>query len=480
MANSRKAGSSNQHLPCPPDEELAPLIRKYFALGYPDPKIALECMDHFDKNVYGLSSKTVKRRRKAMGLLSTVKQAVTWEELEPIYRELRQKFPNLGARDMVAKLRILYGIKISEMVMLKYLRQHDSEGIQRRKAKRFRRKRFWSAGVMDILCFDQHDKWKRFELWLHLGMDPFNGRLAWIKIWWSNRNSKLVTSYYINACREIGRIPMITQSGLGSENFGIANCHTETRQRLDVTLVGTLQHRWVNKKAMNVKPEAQWAVVRRNFSVGYEDCFNRGTVPDEFGNILLDILDALQQLIIRWLAIPWIQHELDTWRLMRNSTPRRSDKHSLLPHGIPDMIAEKFQCKDYKVNVPSELFDEMESRWTPPDDPIFDLVPPEFGEQITGLYQYIGAPVINIDSFWDVYCDILNCFTPQIQYSLAYVIEHADDHFEESPDKLAGQADLPEAKGDWQYLGGDLTVHAAIAAEEEEDEGVEFTEDEAD
>ncbi|KAK6996129.1 hypothetical protein R3P38DRAFT_2566118, partial [Favolaschia claudopus] len=42
---------------------------------------------------------------------------------------------------------------------------------------------------------------KRFGLWLHLGMDPFTGRIEWVKIWWSNRNSKLVTSY--DACREI-------------------------------------------------------------------------------------------------------------------------------------------------------------------------------------------------------------------------------------------------------------------------------------
>ncbi|KAK7002061.1 hypothetical protein R3P38DRAFT_3326646 [Favolaschia claudopus] len=175
-----------------------PLIRKYFALGYSDGKIARECMDHFNKNVYGLSTSTVKRRRKQIQLLSTVKQAVTWEDIEPMYNNLRQKFPNLGARDMVAKLRLLYGVRISE--------EHDSEGIARRKAKRFVRKRFWSAGVMDVLCFDQHDKWKRFGLWLHLGMDPFTGRIAWIKIWWSNRNSKLVTSYFIDACREIGGV----------------------------------------------------------------------------------------------------------------------------------------------------------------------------------------------------------------------------------------------------------------------------------
>jgi hypothetical protein len=58
--------------------------------------------------------------------------------------------------------------------------------------------------VLDILCFDQHDKWKRFGLWLHIGLDPYPGRIYWLRIWWTNRNSKLVTSYYINSCRPIG------------------------------------------------------------------------------------------------------------------------------------------------------------------------------------------------------------------------------------------------------------------------------------
>jgi hypothetical protein len=50
---------------------------------------------------------------------------------------------------------------------------------------------------MDIWAFDQHDKWKRFGLWLHMGLDPYSGRMVWLKIWWTNRNVRLVTSYYI-------------------------------------------------------------------------------------------------------------------------------------------------------------------------------------------------------------------------------------------------------------------------------------------
>lgn len=55
---------------------------------------------------------------------------------------------------------------------------------------------------MDMWTIDQHDKWKRFGLWLHIGLDPFNGHMEWLKIWWTNRNPRLVASYYIEAGRK--------------------------------------------------------------------------------------------------------------------------------------------------------------------------------------------------------------------------------------------------------------------------------------
>ncbi|KAJ6573341.1 hypothetical protein B0H10DRAFT_1964050 [Mycena sp. CBHHK59/15] len=128
--------------------------------------------------------------------------------------------------------------------------------IRQRKRKRLRRKRFWSAGVMDIITFNQHDKWKRFGLRLYVGLDPFPGGIAWLKIWWINRNSKLITTYFLEVCRSVGGIPLITQSDLGSENNGIANCHTVTRQRLDPSLNGTLQHRWTSKTGMSSRRHA--------------------------------------------------------------------------------------------------------------------------------------------------------------------------------------------------------------------------------
>jgi hypothetical protein len=79
-----------------------------------------------------------------------------------------------------------------------YFTRYEPHLIAERKAKNLKRKRFWAAGVNDLVAFDQHDKWKgKFGLALHVGLDPFAGKIKWLKIWWSNSNPRLIFSYYI-------------------------------------------------------------------------------------------------------------------------------------------------------------------------------------------------------------------------------------------------------------------------------------------
>jgi hypothetical protein len=80
----------------------------------------------------------------------------------------------------------------------------EPDAVAKRKSGLFKRRRFWSAGVMEYWSIDQHDKWGRFGLWLHLGIDPYAGRFAWLKVWWCNRNPRLLINYYLEAARKVG------------------------------------------------------------------------------------------------------------------------------------------------------------------------------------------------------------------------------------------------------------------------------------
>ncbi|KAJ7347697.1 hypothetical protein DFH08DRAFT_808478 [Mycena albidolilacea] len=377
------AKRSNQHLPCPDEEDLVPLVEYYWQLGFNDTGIATHCLDHFERDKFRLSAKSIQRLRKKLGLKGARQQAATFDSITPFYEEIRERFPTMGARMMVSLLRQDYGIKVGENKLAKFLKEVEPDAVRQRRAFKFKRKRFYSAGVMDLLCFDQHDKWKRFGLWLHLGMDPYPGRLHWLKIWWTNRNPKLVTRYYLDACRNAGEIlgiPLVTQSDLGSENNGIANCHTVTRVA-------------------------------------------RG---------LYDINNPLEKLVFRWLAIPWLQAELDAW-----------------------------------VIVPPELFDEMEQQWAPADDPVFELAPPVFSGKIQDIYESLGRPKVTSRSFWDVYSAVLNHI---IQVDEDLTIGH-DEGFSAIMELVPGQ-DLREndnVLAGYNYYGG-LPEPPQLGGEDSSDE----------
>ena len=64
------------------------------------------------------------------------------------------------------------------------------------------------------------------------------------------------------------------------------------------------------------------------------------------------IIHPLRSLVFRWLAIPWIQAELDEWVTLRNRTAPQADKNKILPHGILELIQEKphlYGTHDFKV-----------------------------------------------------------------------------------------------------------------------------------
>ncbi len=68
---------------------------------------------------------------------------------------------------------------------------------------------------------------------------------------------------------------LVTQSDPGTENYGIANCHTTLRHQLDNSLAGTLQHRFMRDKS-NIKPEIMWSILRRTWSTKFENIIQDG------------------------------------------------------------------------------------------------------------------------------------------------------------------------------------------------------------
>ena len=94
-----------------------------------------------------------------------------------------------------------------------HLRETEPDAVKGRRVRRFHRRKFHAAGVNDVWVQDQHDKWgPRFGLWLHNNLDPFTGYNNWLKVWWTNKNPRLIAGYYIETVRAYGGALIILKS----------------------------------------------------------------------------------------------------------------------------------------------------------------------------------------------------------------------------------------------------------------------------
>lgn len=142
-------------------------------------------------------------------------------------------------------------------------------------------------------------------------------------------------------------------------------------------------------------------------------------------------------LLFRWIAIPWLQTEIDRWVSLKNKSTPRASRHKLLPHGIPALIRahpSQFNAVDFKIPVPPELLDEMEALYAPPDHPVFELVPLAFHEHVSNIYAAIGQPEVTVDTFWDIFRNLLGRLHEGLDEHLTEIITHYKTHGQELDD----------------------------------------------
>ena len=71
------------------------------------------------------------------------------------------------------------------------------------------------------------------------------------------------------------------------------------------------------------------------------------------------------RFVFRWLAIPWLQKEADSYVYSHNTTRRSKDRRKVLPNEVPDALFENPEianARDFKVSVyhnPEILFLSM-------------------------------------------------------------------------------------------------------------------------
>ncbi|KAG1833588.1 hypothetical protein F4604DRAFT_1886809 [Suillus subluteus] len=444
----------NQYKPTPPLDEIAPHILCLWKAHQNDRAIVRTLREkHIDTERYGIGLTKFREIRESMGLQRTRQQGHTVESIHDAMIDLCQMYPKAGIREVISLLFHEKNMSVSRTVVSSYFAIFEPELVCERKARCLKRRRFWAAGVNDLFAVDQHDKWLRFGLGLHTGIEPFSGRIMWIRVWHSNRNPQLILSYYLDTIEELGHMPLITQSDLGTENFGIANAQTLLRQHYDPDLQGTLQHRWMRSKK-NVMPEITWSQLRRRFTPGFEMLLDHGVNEG-----LYDVGNTLQNMVFCWVFIPWLQRELDVYCDRVNNTAKRHDRNKILPHGVPSLIYDSpqdFNALDFKVVVDRDGVDRVRNHYINPSHSVFDIVPPTLGNFIQCCYDRMGCPEVTRSSAWTVYRNLLSVLQLADNMPPMLLLNETETDEDDVLPLLEGCSDLPfcdEPNGPY-YMGG--------------------------
>ncbi|KAG0697228.1 hypothetical protein DFH29DRAFT_947187 [Suillus ampliporus] len=293
-------------------------------------------------------------------------------------------------------------MSVARSVVISYFAIHEPELVRQRQANRLRRRRFWAAGVNDIFAVDQHDKWLKYGLGLHTGIEPFSGRIMWIRVWHSNRNPQLILSYYLDTLETLGHMPMVTQSDPGSEN-------SELPMPIPCSANGMIL-----PYGKNVMPEIRGSQLRRRFTPGFEALLDHGVLSG--------------WMLFRWVFIPWLQRELDAYQDRLNNTAKRRDRNKVLPHGVPNLIyhsAADFGALDFKIKVEHKALDHVRNLYIKPSHVVFDLVPLPFGDCVQRCYDELGCPLVTRRTVWEVYLRLLGML--QVHDGIPDHIDQLDD-----------------------------------------------------
>ncbi|KAG1810317.1 uncharacterized protein HD556DRAFT_1428420 [Suillus plorans] len=412
----------NGRVPAPPDALIRLIIEDFVAKGYNNPEIVTRLRRYYDTDAYNVSIDLLKKRCSQWGLKSARGQAHTITSIGPAIERVRARFPKQGSHDMRQTLIHEEKIIVSRKLILRYMNLYHPEDIQARKSRRLKRSIYWTAGVNDIWVFNQHDKWRRFQLYLHIAIEPFSGRVLWLKIWWTNRNPRLICGWYCDTVETLGAMPLVTQSDPGSENNSIANGHTLLCHMQDPTLAHTLQHKFKGQHR-NIKPKIFWR---------FEDILDYG-----INNGIYNPDDALERLVFHYVFIPWLQHELDLFAEKSNNVKPRHNIHKILPHGRPNDIfyhAEDFESCDFSLTALCLMLYDRH---------MLSLTILSFVWYRTTFLSRLLLSWRSWAHVWNIYADLLMCFRLIEEEEQICELLAAQPPLPCDGDKMLGSEDLP-------------------------------------
>jgi hypothetical protein len=319
------------------------LIRHYFHLEYSYAEIVAVLW--FTHEI-SISVRHLKRLLRAWNL----NRRISWSPLEDVFKavkeELRGSGIQLGYKFLWHRLKIKYGLKVKRSVVLQMLRLLNSEGLARRKARRFQRRSFYCPGPNFVWHFDGYDKLKPFGFAIHGCIDGYSRRLMWLHVGKSNNDPAIIAEYYLACVENIGYTAQKLRCDLGTEATTIKHLHPflVNQQSNACVLVG--------RSTANQRIEAWWSVLRKSVTNFWMNLFK-----DLRNMNLYNDANVIHIECLRYCFMEAIQSDLAEFVKQWNCHNIRRQRNSEMPAGKPDVMhfaPQVFGARSYEVPVMKE------------------------------------------------------------------------------------------------------------------------------
>lgn len=316
------------------DLDVNGLIRHYFERGFTYLEIKEFIHVHHDVN---LSLSTIKRRLKKMGLYKRPLpgkrvDAVTLRSL--VLNELQGSGSNLGYRRVWSHLKRKGFLVRREDVRIE-IAENDPSGVERRKKRKLKRRKYFSQGPNHTWHIDGHDKLKPYGFCLQGCIDGFSRRIIWMEVASSNKKPELVARYYCDAVKLIGGIPKKLKADDGTEHSIIEPIHITLRDLVgDENAVDSFS---IVPSPHNQRIESYWSKLRGD-RMGWWQEFFRDMIDlelfDPSDPVLVDCLRFCFMNILRAelkeLVEEWNEHIIS--KSINGGPSGRPDTMYFLPH----------------------------------------------------------------------------------------------------------------------------------------------------
>ena len=276
------------------DKTLDQFLPDYFTKGF----TFLELQEFLrDCHQQTISLSTIKRHLKKLNLFRRPVERIRTDDatlLAAVREKLSGSESNIGYRRVWAHLRKT-GSKVRQEHVHRAVLQYNPDGVSRRKRRKLRRRKYFSAGPNYSWHIDGHGKLKPFGFSLHGCIDGFSRRLIWFEVSSSNKKPEIIGKFYLDAVIQLRSIPKKLKMDDGTEHAIIQLSHIFLRDSVgDNNSVNSFS---IVPSTHNQQIEAYWSKLRQDRIGWWQDFFGDMVDLELFFSLLLFLFD---QLLVFW------------------------------------------------------------------------------------------------------------------------------------------------------------------------------------